>query len=111
MNIDREIAEKVMGYCERPVHGIGWWHQAEENRWSVAQYSWHPSTDIKQSFEVVEKMRERGWLLDKLTNICVRKHYWQASFWKAVVWENTYGNADTPAMAVCLAALKAMEDK
>ena len=105
MSIDREIAEKVMGYCERPVHGIGWWHQAEENRWSVAQYSWHPSTDIKQAFEVVEKMDENGFeftLMKSKTN-------YRAMFVNQETRKSGNGIHKNPATAISLAALKAME--
>jgi len=111
MNIDREIAEKVMGYCERPVHGIGWWHQAEENRWFVAQYLWHPSTDIAQAFEVVEKLLKHP---DNKMGCFHLEHLNEGNGWSVSCcydlgeWKD-WIHADTPAMAICLAALKAME--
>ena len=104
MNIDREIAEKVMGWgkwtCDTILNG------------GVA---WNPSTDIKQAFEVVEKMRKRGLRFQLWDNI----DSWAAQFINIIQkpkgsysYDTQYfqEDSDTPAMAICLAALKAVKE-
>jgi len=123
MNIDREIAEKIMKYVKRQggpyyiaissgmkeitCHGI-------KDVDAVLSW-WHPSTDIKQAFEVVEKMRKRGWLLNGLSALEEEENHkgWEACFeyYNKQTREATieFEEANTPAMAICLAALKAVE--
>lgn len=48
-DIDREIAEKVMGWEVEEYHGFNVYRK--NNTESV--HNWHPSYNIKQAFEVV----------------------------------------------------------
>ena len=102
MNIDREITEKVMGWFERD----GYWFC--KNSTVIPFYCWHPSTDIKQAFEVVDKMQELGFGFDLQINNT--DDGYSAEFEKDTdpnnfnpMWH------DTPAMAICLTALKAIK--
>lgn len=106
MNIDREIAENIMGWGleEVNVGGPRWFKKGTPI--SIrAEYEWHPSTDIKQAFEVVGKMRERGF-------ICHLYQYGDCDEWCAefefIKDNHIRGEADheNPATAICLAAIK-----
>ena len=98
MNIDREIAEKVMGWgawvCETIYNG---------------GVPWHPSTDIKQAFEVVEKMGESNFTFSFWNSDFIKGTY-HCSFWSKDGCEISRTSSTNPAMAICLAALKAVEE-
>ena len=102
MNIDREIAEKIMGWIDPdPVESNMW---CDKSHFPTSLKSmWHPSTDIKQAFEVVEKMREKGSIFTLCDQDPGEKPEWDAQFFSVIATD------DTPAMAICLAALKAVE--
>ena len=113
MNIDREIAEKVMGWKT-----INEFINIPSECWVASYYyrekliedatTWSPSTDIEQAFEVVEKMRERSYLFS-LWN----RGIYYCSFWSESGCELVRTSDKTPAMAICkatLAALKAVEE-
>jgi len=126
VNIDREIAEKVMGWTQKrgtheymfaPGHvwplNSEWWYESDNNVMRLVEY-WQPSTDIKQAFEVAEKMRELGFRF----HLWESKHSWVAMFLIIIQkpkgsynYEKFYydENADTPAMAICKAALAALK--
>ena len=106
--IDRQIAEKVMGWS-KPSKGRYW----EEDSPDGSRYMqhgatfgvvWQPSVNIAHAFEVAEKMKERRqylYLIDSSGD------YWNAEFFNAT-GKNHSHKADTPSMAICLAALEAI---
>jgi len=134
-NINRQIAEKVMGWVIPKDKDMAFGRQVyhkEQKRWVWAHYwckqppvdyedeltgemciapgcyfagneVWRPSTNIAHAFEVVEKMddclhlRQHG-----------EKGNWSASFCGHYHGHANESHADTPAMAICLAALEAV---
>ncbi|MBU2249436.1 MAG: hypothetical protein KKD77_22000 [Gammaproteobacteria bacterium] len=103
MSIDRELAEKVMGWHEEMYswRQRGWFD--DENIWQVNVVDWHPSTDISQAFQVVEKMGDGVWWLNIKKSsdgyyVEIRKNRAVASGW---------AESDTLEMAICLAVLEA----
>jgi hypothetical protein len=121
MDIDKEIAEKVMEWkedCDPEPHHPHYYLGTDGKIIATIKhrpyewFEWHPSTDIKQAFEVVEKMREMGWefyLEDPDRNN--EKKGWYAEFLHHKSYDRNYGwsdDADTPAMAICKAALTAI---
>ncbi len=112
-NIDKQIAEKVMGWEAPELHGF-WW---DETNYKFEKpvckdgknplNAWRPSTNIAHAFEVVEKMKESGWYLNGLHALEGHDVDWEAVFERNGDIE--FADADTPAMAICLAALACME--
>ena len=115
--IDRQIAEKVMGWT---LDDVSLW-QDESDRWThymqhpphaayrncVNKY-WRPSTNIAHAFELVEKMKGLEWIFE-IGTISLKAE-WYAEFQKGI--EYPFGvHSDTPTMAICLAALKTLEQK
>ena len=105
--IDREIAEKVMewtiGVCEDY-----WWDSTIAPESVIMVDRWHPTTDIKQAFEVVEKLNLAFYII----NFCLpsQSGKWKAVFIKIGEFEEyCSGEAETPALAICKAALEAIE--
>lgn len=114
--ISRIIAEKVMGWTLEH----GWWK--DDNGYTAYEAHsdgtleecdgdwWHPSTDIGQAFQVVEKtMGNPRMQFDCLAPFLCNDHKYR---WKCTYYDGkTMYEAveDTPAMAICKAALKAME--
>lgn len=107
--LDHLIAEHVMGW-----HGM-----MEETFWPNTEWVWRDakgykmggpiefSFDIAAAYKAVEKMRENGWLFriadgDGKGDIL-------AAFWKGMGWDgmNPRARAETDALAICRAALKA----
>lgn len=107
MNIDREIAEKIMGWKSyHSKYGEEWCEPDSEipivGIVTTLARDWHPSTDIAQAFQVVGKMRERGFYFFMQTNTDdISAHF--------EIYEPDQkagsGDAYTPAEAICLAAL------
>lgn len=107
--LDILVAENVMGW-KFHVHGVG---SFDSGHWEhpdgrVARIRSHInplpyySTDITAAWEVVEK-------LDLLENAQLGKNI--SGFWG--VWGNdgSFSCGETPALAICLAALRAIEEK
>ena len=122
--IDSQIAEKVMGweFCERSFMrdvllcgGVGE-EMVTEEKWfknGIAMYfvnRWNPSTNIAHAFEVVEKMKEKEFCFTLSDYLDSR--FWDANF---IIFKDStkefIGTANTPAMAICLAALEAVKAK
>lgn len=115
--LDALVAEKVMG-----------WHivtdfdlRPPEKHWNNAKgyvclvagnklndgremKGFSPSTDIADAWKVVEKMRERG--LDVYLRFVST---WTAEFDSVSGDVNGFADADTAPLAICLAALKAVQ--
>lgn len=99
--MDRLVAEKVMGWISA---GSPYWYKDGYNVQSV--YEWQPSARIDNAWQVVEKMEERGSPLRMMFKSIHDKGYW-ARFGDGP--QNFYG--DTAPLAICRAALIAMESK
>jgi hypothetical protein len=71
---------------------------------------WSPSTDIAAAMEVIEKMRELGWLTDCITNDVygMPDTSWSASFRMSGGYE-VEAQAATLPEAICRAALQPAE--
>ena len=125
MDINREIAEKVMGWKYIPerreqvgeqgvIHYFAA-HWTDNSQLVFYEFQWHPSTNIAQAFMVVEKMRELrpdgsdgfnfnlNWQGHKGITFCLAQfHRISGNL------EHGQGSSDDPAEAICLAALKAV---
>jgi len=127
MDLDREIAERVMGwelggfqspFTIQRVKIPFWWEMA-----STADYPdphpepvipvmrWYPSKDITQAFQVVEKMRNgRYWLSLRWAPALNPKWVAYFEFSGMAPASTLHGRqeADTPAEAICRATLAVM---
>ena len=114
MSKDRKIAELVMGWKRLDEDGL--FFEVEplcgvripekpDDVFSTNFKWWHPTTNIEQAFMVVEKMREKFYfeLQDKNGSVFC------ASFEHKNLELEGIGCHNTPAMAICLAAERAME--
>ena len=105
MDIDREIAEKVMGWVRvLDGHDDRYAPKDDPNAYA-ASYDWSPSTNIKHAMAVEAEMFKRGELMEA-------KHEEHGS-WSIIFRSRTqsrvYGIADTLPEAICLAALEAVK--
>ena len=100
MDIDREMAELMGWHAEvYSWERRGWFD--DENTW-INVADWHPSTNIFQAFQVVEKMGDGVWQLTIKKSsdgyyVEIRKNRDVASGW---------AESDTLEMAICLALLE-----
>lgn len=110
--LDALIAEKVMGlivteqgFCGHPItKGGGRVHGTDMGWWATVLPFY--STDIAAAWEVVERMREKGFNF-QIHNVNERKN-WVAFFWKKGIVGDPYVSSETlTPYAICLAALKA----
>ena len=111
--IDRQIAEKVMGWRPFFINKIpASWYKEDIGGLCELQYKdpkWRPSTNIAHAFEVVEKMRDLGWTFAICNNNVLEGDYC-GEFWndKHPMDAGEFMKFDNnPAMAICLAALEA----
>lgn len=102
--MDALVAKKVMGYVTLRVQGGEVWSWGD-GRWRLK--TWSPSTDIAAAWEVVARLNTLGihlWAVgqeDALPG-------WQADFGRN--WQSAHQAwADTAPLAICRAALKAVE--
>lgn len=94
--LDALVAEKAMGWARNRGSGVGFTTPDGEYR-SID--IWSPSTDIAAAWQVVGKLRERGFGFSL-------NDAWIAWFLAA---PNEYqASADTAPHAICLAALRAV---
>lgn len=100
--IDKEVAEKVMGWR---------WSKPDEQG---AMYNhpnaigFKPSTDISDAWLVVEKMIEKCFTHCDFR--CITNNSWFVNFRKDSYSTGITVLEDTPSMAICLAALKAIRN-
>lgn len=109
--MDARVAEKVFGLevmDDFPeVFAVG----ADGANAVVRKYMRHYSTDISAAWEVVEKLRsDRLWFTMMQDNTDI----WDVKLWRGESkgWFPTveyYGNAPTAPLAICRAALKAVD--
>lgn len=105
MDLDRWIAENVMGWVP---HG-DWCYENHPDNVLILSSDWHPTRNIQQAFEVVEKMREDGYgfaLELPMSGGCYAE-FWKESNYDTVTFKAEHN--DTPTLAICEAAKKAME--
>ena len=116
--IDRQIAEKVMGW-----KFIRKFEERLEFQGIIAEsflfqkpcgiqidvpVVFDPSIDIACAFEVVEKMKELNFKVN-IDNIgCEKDWGWYCKFRNFSKGISRAKHADTPEMAICLAALEAV---
>ena len=121
--LDTLIAEKVMGLTRHDesyvAEGVGkvlrfvWRDGCGTCVYSGDMFLPRYSTNIADAWEVVHKLREGNlWFVIKQDN----SSGWEAKFWKGLPdgWfptEEYYAVALTPALAICLAALKAVSQE
>jgi len=100
-DLDRWLAENVMGWVW--PHGLYWWH---------------PSTDIAQAMQVVSKMLSESnedfiWefelsIFEGVAYATFCQHFKKGKGKDRIFDAQT--SEDTPEMAICLAAKKALEE-
>ena len=92
--IDVFVAEKVMGWSK---HSVVWY--IDDKPFRISDFS--PSTQIADAWLVVEKLKER-FDIEISCNV---------QGWTMYVYNDTYSGIYAPAapLAICLAALKAVE--
>lgn len=76
----------------------GWYEDDED----FNLLHWHPSESILWAWEVVEKMEDSNFCLDRNGDLC------PSGLWQCII-KGEVANADTPSLAICRAALLAME--
>lgn len=131
--LDAEIAQRVFGLrvewddeeCSSATPGAKWVYGSEY--WAVSvPYVYHSedddegeylqsySSDIAAAWLVVEAMRARGYSFEVGCNPDRKKTGYESTFWEPYekgkmvrMWE---AEADTAPVAICRAALKALEN-
>ena len=108
MNIDKQIALKVMGWeygintqnCVIPEYSLN-------GEFIKLAPSWKPSADIQQAFMVVDKLVKDGWFC---TLHLYGKLGTQCEFWnmRRKVESNWH---QSTALAICRAALKTIKEE
>jgi len=98
--LDRIIAERVMGW-EYDLLRDAWFKDGEGEIWAE---NWHPSTDIKAAWKVVENRRQWGWTW-KMTGI--------TGHWHVALYDEDFNflaeaRAAEVTVAICRAALLAV---
>jgi hypothetical protein len=58
--LERWMAERVMGWHLRD-YGIGGWWMDESNRWRRDARTWHPLTDANDALRVLFALGGMGW--------------------------------------------------
>jgi len=131
--LDALVAEHVMGWAPikvingRPI-AEGWtgfydgkwlvWTERPEPTEEGESHPWRPSTDIAAAWQVVEKMQQHGFWCQMRTPFDVPGGKWYDKYWAGFTphgmsgWNGTPDNwtqADTLLIAICHAALEALE--
>lgn len=109
--LDRMVAEKVMGAVEGPFIGL-----AMSETWDipdigiVRRSKWSPSTNITDAWEVVEKMRERGFTF-WIDSCGFPGEEWRVQFTHDDPEPTRFycEDRDTAPHAICLAAIASVD--
>jgi len=113
MNLDREIAEKVMGYeiSDSPVSGIGYVVTAPDGGRTMIHLPFEPSTNIQHAMEVEAEMFRRGFDISHFHHNKEKDTEWE---WEAMFTKNNWVKSDqfgkSLPEAICRAALAALEE-
>ena len=122
------VAEKVMGWHKAEQDGTWRWRDDSDDCWpnclaseiGTAGYkiedakSWSPSTDIKATFEVANRVEEDGWFLRLVGPKCLDRAGKLVDGHDALFLDfrserlPAQAIAETEALAICRAALKAV---
>lgn len=82
-----------------------------ESDFFTAVGNWKPSIDIACAWRVIEYLREKGFTIYLFYNTESEGSYlWRVGFRSDQVWPPT-GEAETAPLAICIAALKVMENE
>lgn len=117
-DLDIQIAEQVMGW--KPTETVGLWDLPEGGRvsvWNLPPYS----TDMRAAWLVVDEMHRSGWSFalwstHELSSVLPMP---LAAFKRSVHPPSLYGDqgdltasgsGETPALAICRAAISAREE-
>jgi hypothetical protein len=101
MDIDKEIAEKVMGWSEKEYSNI-----VAVLDSGFCRQKWSPSTNMNTAMKIVERLYEIGWTEFSLDRDNIG---WEASFSNPNTGRVERDADNLPTMAICKAALKAVE--
>ena len=103
--LNNAVAVEVMGWHEQYERGYRAEWVGEHERDGEDVENWNPSTDIKQAFQVVEKMRSMGWsyVIGDEADIYYCKFI--------NLYITCSDEADTQQRAICHAALDAVRAK
>ena len=109
--LDAKMAADVMGWKRGSSFGIGdddrWWLYIGNGKWEQkGGTGFYPSTRMADAWLVVEKL---GKNFD--VSRCRVFQEIEAWFWEASFHNGPDAQADTAPLAICLAALKAVENK
>lgn len=129
IELDALVAEKVMGWAS-PAEG-GWlgnekirphqmaWRSREGVTLHSYKETWHPSTDIAAAWDVVEKagitalikMEDGRWMA-RFDEAARNESYYERPTYdpekEVADYDREYAFGQTPCLAICLAALKAI---
>lgn len=109
--LDALVAEKVMEwmwYDGRGTGGPSYW-QDKDGEYSWCAY-WNPSTEIADAWEVVEALRDKGFIVNILIDSPENSTLVSCSLHKPDLYETMIVEqiAETAPLAICRAALKAV---
>lgn len=112
MNIDRELAENVMGY-KRVKKGDEYYRYESESRLiSYSELEWKPSQLIVYAMEVEAEMFRRGWESDidhrRDSSVEPETEEFIVTFFKMMPYREGVGSDEKSPKAICLAALEAI---
>lgn len=105
--LDRLMAERVMGWSEKTMFGVLSWATEDEMEW-IHQSDWSPTTDTRKALIAARKLVDSndGWEF----TIEYDGRVYGVLFWESAEGFIVHGAADNkdPALAVCLAAAEAI---
>jgi hypothetical protein len=106
--LDRLVAEKVMGWEYKENEGYPY-YRGKNIGLDINDF--HPSTNISQAFEVVEKMIADGWVEMAMVYKNIEK-VWEVEFYKEGISFDGGDSFDKSLpRAICIAALMAKESE
>jgi len=121
-DIDELIATRIMGWEKRQAYfhpsNPKYWFDGDSSERQIIANAWRPSTNIAQAWEVVEKMIEKGFYInigtDDLNQFFCALVYGETSIEEdgiqKILKEKVFSAEEkTAPLAICLAALKAVE--
>lgn len=101
--LDARVAEKVMGWKPETFEGQPWWRDAEGCPWASCEVPRY-STSIAAAWQVVEKLGGYA-LMERMST----SGLWLVAFGTSGARTNSESYGETAPLAICLAALAAME--
>ena len=103
----RVLAEKVMGWVSQGSDYGDYRNPNNGDIWFLDEF--YPQTNIEQAMMVVKALRQKQYFLNLSENAFAQTKPWVAKFLSIRdVNADVWGIGDTPAAAICEAALKAV---